>query len=226
MWLKELKLVKKGSKWAKNTCLSIPNGVGSISVKRVFDPVLTHIWPRNGPWSMPFGLFHGPKRVIWGSKWAKNTCLNSGNGPGSLLDKCIFDPFSTHFGFQNGPFSKQFGIFRGPQCATTGSKRPKNTCLSIRNGLGTTLKKIIFFRPGDSGGPSVGPTGLCCPPAPPSDHWCGGLGVSLGNSEAWKPQKVGGCGWTRCPRNSVSSHIAQDTVRYWFRACLTQTPHI
>ena len=55
------------------------------------------------------------------------------------------------------------------------------------------------------------------PPAPPSDHWYGGLGVSLGASEAWKPQKVGGCGWTRCPWNSDLSHVAQDTARAWFR---------
>ena len=57
-----------------------------------------------------------------------------------------------------------------------------------------------------------------CPPAAPSDHRYGGLGVSLGDSEAWKPQKVGGCGWTRCPRNWILSHVAQDTARAWFRA--------
>ena len=56
-----------------------------------------------------------------------------------------------------------------------------------------------------------------CPPAVQSDHWYGCLGVHLGNSEGWKLQKVGGCGWTRCPRNSVFSHIAQDTARAWFR---------
>ena len=28
---------------------------------------------------------------------------------------------------------------------------------------------------------------------------------------------MGGCGWTRCPRNSVLSHVAQDTARAWFR---------
>ena len=56
-----------------------------------------------------------------------------------------------------------------------------------------------------------------CPPAAPSDHRCGGLGVSLGDSEAWKPQKVGGCGWTRCPRNWDLSHVVQDTARAWFR---------
>ena len=67
--------------------------------------------------------------------------------------------------------------------------------------------------------PPLAPTvrRLCCPPAAPSDHWYGGLGVRLGDSEGWKPQKVGGCGWTRCPRNSVLSHVAQNTARAWFR---------
>ena len=37
---------------------------------------------------------------------------------------------------------------------------------------------------------------------------------------------MGGCGWNRCLRNSVLSHIAQDTARSWFWACLTQTVHI
>ena len=60
--------------------------------------------------------------------------------------------------------------------------------------------------------------GLGCPPAAPSDHWYGGLGVLLDVSEACKPQKVGGCGWTRCPRNWDLSHIAQDTARSWFRS--------
>ena len=54
------------------------------------------------------------------------------------------------------------------------------------------------------------------PPAPPSDHWYGGPGVSLGDSEAWKPQKVGGCEFTRCPQNLVLSHVAQDTACSWF----------
>ena len=56
-----------------------------------------------------------------------------------------------------------------------------------------------------------------CPPAPPSGHRYGGLGVSLGESEAWESQKVGGCGWTRCPPNSDLSHVAQGTARAWFQ---------
>ena len=79
---------------------------------------------------------------------------------------------------------------------------------------------MIFFAPGTQVDPPLAPTvrGLGCRPAPPSDHCYGGLGGSLGNSEAWKPQTVGGCGWTRCPRNSVLSHVTQDTACSWFRA--------
>ena len=146
-----------GSKWAKNTCLSIPYGPGSLLEKCVFDPFLTHFWSQNGPFSRHFGIFHGPKHITTSSKWAKNICLSIPNGPGSLLEKCVFDPFSTHFWSQNGPFSRHFGFFHGPKRATTGSKRPKNTCLSIPSGLGTTLEKLIFFRSGDPGGPTVGP---------------------------------------------------------------------
>ena len=155
-----------------------------------------------------------------GSKRAKNTCLSIPNGPGSLLEKHVFDPFLTHCWTQNGPFSRHFGIFHGPKRATTGSKRPKNTCLSIPSGLGTSLEKMFFFAPGTLMDPPLAPTvrGPGCPPAAPSDHWYGGLGGSLGDSEAWKPQKVGGCGWTRCPRNSFLSHVAQDTIYSWFRA--------
>ena len=116
-----------------------------------------------------------------------------------FLEKCIFDPFSTHFGGQNGPFSRHFGIFHGPKRATTGSKRPKSTCLSNPSGLGTTLEKIIFSAPGTLVDPPLAPTvcGPGCPPAPPSEQQYRGLGVSLGDSERWKPQKVGGCGWNR-----------------------------
>ena len=68
--------------------------------------------------------------------------------------------------------------------------------------------------------------GLRCPPAPPSDHWYEGLVGLLGDSEAWKPQQVGGCGWTRCPRNSDLSHAAQDTARSWGWGCFDTIAHI
>ena len=123
---------------------------------------------------------------------------------------------------------KTFGTFHGPKRVTRGSKRPKNTRLSIPNGLGITLKRIIFFATGTPVDPPLAPAvrGLWCPPTPPSDHQYKGLGVSLGDSEAWQPQKVGGCGWNRCPRTRVSSHVAQDTAGSWFRARLTQITHL
>ena len=102
-------------------------------------------------------IFHGPKCITTGSKWAKNICLCIQNGLGSLLEKRVFDPFWTHCWSQNGPFSRHFGIFHGPKRATTGSKRPKNTCLSFPSGLGTTLEKIIFFAPGTLVDPPLAP---------------------------------------------------------------------
>ena len=183
------KCITTGSKWAKNTCLSIQNGPGSLLEKRVFDPFLTHFWSQNGPFSRHFQIFRGPKHATTGSKRAKNTCLSIINGPGSFLEKCVFDPFWTHCWSQNGPFSRHFGIFHGPKRATTGSKRPKNTCLSIPSGLGTTLEKMIFFALGTLVDPPLAPTvtGLAGPPAAPSDQWYGGLRVPLGHSGAWKP---------------------------------------
>ena len=209
------KRVTTGSKRAQNTCLNIPNGPGSILEKSVFDPFLPHFWSQNGPFSRHFGIFHGPKRVTTGSKRAQNTCLSIPNGPRSFLEKRVFNPFLPHCWSQNGPFSRHFGIFHGPKRTPTGSKRAENACLSIPSGLGTTLEKMIFFAPGTLVDPPVGPTvrGPGCPPAPPSDHWYEGLGGLWGDSEAWKPQNMGGCGWTRCPRYSDLSHVAQDTAR-------------
>ena len=37
------------------------------------------------------------------------------------------------------------------------------------------------------------------------------------SNKCLEPQKVGGCGWTRCSRNRFLSHVAQDTARAWFR---------
>ena len=82
-------------------------------------------------------------------------------------------------------------------------------CFSITHGLGSFLRKVIFLPlldPIDSFGP-----------------WYGGLGVHLGNSEGWKPQNVGGCGWTRCPRNCVLSHVAKDMACSWFVAVASQS---
>ena len=107
---------------------------------------LTHFSPILGPKTAPFhiGIFHGPKRVISGSKWPKRTSVSIQVGPGSLLEKRVFDPFFTRFGSQNGPFSRHFGIFRGPKRVTTGSKWAKTTCLIIPYGPGSHFGKTRF----------------------------------------------------------------------------------
>ena len=161
----------------------------------------------------------GLNLVKMGSKRAKNTCLSIINGPESFLEKRVFDPFLTHCSSQNGPFSRDFGIFHGPKRATTASKRPKNTRLSISSGLGTTLEKMIFFALGTLVDPPLAPTvrGLAGPPAAPSDHWYGVYVSRWAILRLGNHKKGGGCGWTRCPRISFLSHVAQDTARSWFR---------
>ena len=79
------------------------------------------------------------------------------------MEKRVFHPFLTHCWSQNGPFPRHFGIFHGPKRTTTGSKLPKNTCLSIPSGLGTTLNTVIFFAVGT----------LVDPPLAPSYAWAG-----------------------------------------------------
>ena len=116
--------------------------------KNVFLTNFTHFCSGKGPLFKELWDFHGPKPVQMGSKWAKNTCPSIPDGPVSLLEKCLFDPFLTHFCSQNDPFSRHFGIFHEPKPVATDSKWAKNTCLSIPSGLGTTLEKMIFFAPG------------------------------------------------------------------------------
>ena len=38
--------------------------------------------------------------------------------------------------------------------------------------------------------------------------------------------KMGGCGWIRCARNRVLSHVAQDMVFFWFGAVGCQCAQI
>ena len=142
------------------------------------------------------------------------------NGPGSYFEIRGFDPFLAYFWFQTGPFSRHFGSLGGPKGATTGSKRVKNTCFGIPRGPGSFLQKVIFWPLVDPIDPSWHPRvwARACSVQQPSGSRYGVLGVRLRNFEGWKPQKVGGCGWTRCPRNCVLSHLARDTACSWFGA--------
>ena len=79
--------------------------------------------------------------------------------------------FSPIFGPKTAPFEGILGFFHGPKRVTTGSKRPKNTCLSIPSGVGTTLEKK-FSASGTLVDPPLAPAmrGPGCPPAPPTEH--------------------------------------------------------
>ena len=87
--------------------------------KCIFEPFFFHFWSQNGPFSRHFGIF---RVVTTGSKRAKTSCLSTPNGLGSLLEKCIFEPFLTHFWSQNGPFLRLFGIWQCSKRVTMGSK--------------------------------------------------------------------------------------------------------
>ena len=68
MWWKGLNWVKTGSKRAKSSCLSIPNGPGSLLEKRVFDPFLTHFLVPKWPIFKAFWDFPGAKTRRHGLK--------------------------------------------------------------------------------------------------------------------------------------------------------------
>ena len=131
--------VNTGPKCAKNTCLSIPNGLGSLLEEHIVDPFLTHFCSQNGVFSRHFGIYHVPKRVTTGSKQAKNARWSIPSGGGSILEKCAFDPFFV-------PKRRIFKAFWDlvPKRVTTGSKQAKNACWSIPSGGGSILEKCAF----------------------------------------------------------------------------------
>ena len=105
--------VTTSSKWVKNTCLSIPSGLGSLLENCVFDPFLTHCWSQNNPFSRLFGIFHGPKRVTTGSKQAKNTCLSTPSGLGTTFEKNHFFRPGDPSGPTIGPRRARAGLPSG-----------------------------------------------------------------------------------------------------------------
>ena len=120
-----------------------PKWTGITFAMTHFQP--TFFWSQSGPFSRNFGSLHWPNPVAMASKRAKNTSLRIPNGPRSVLEKHIFEPFLTHFRSQNGPLPRHFGIFHSQKCVTTGSKRAKNTWLSIPSGTGSLLEKCVFY---------------------------------------------------------------------------------
>ena len=86
--------------------------------------------------------------------------------------------------------------------------------------------KMIFFALGTLVDPPLAPTvlGPSCPPTPPSDHSYGGLGVSLCDSEAWKPQKVGLNGSKQAQNDLISLVCAPQMVQDQFWKITFLTP--
>ena len=88
------------------------------------------------PWyaiSVQIGAFmwlYGLKWVKIGSKRAQITRLGTPNGPGSFLEKCVFDPFLAHLWSQKRPVFRASWDSLGANWATTGSGRAKTTFLA------------------------------------------------------------------------------------------------
>ena len=108
------------------------------------------------------------------------------------MENACFDPFLTIVGPKR-PIFKAFWDFPWPKTRHHGLKTALKHLFEHPKWSRNNFGKNLFFRPGDPGAPTVGPhcAWLAGPLAAPSDHWYGGLGGSLGNSEAWKPEKVG-----------------------------------
>ena len=135
-----------GSKWAKNTCLSIPNGPALLLEKCIFGPFLTHLWSQNGPFSRHCGIVHGPKHVTTGSKRAKNILLSTPSGLGTTLEFRSGDP--------GGPTV-------GPHCARPVLPSSWHQVTLVR-GSGHLVARanapsILFL---GEGGPSIGTSRL------------------------------------------------------------------
>ena len=81
------KRMARGSKWAKNTCLSSLTSPGSFAPKRVIYNFLIFLWTQRGPFPMHFGILHRPKCITTGSKRAENTCVIIPWGLRTTLEK-------------------------------------------------------------------------------------------------------------------------------------------
>ena len=75
-----------------------PPGVGERGVDvhpspplQVAPPYGSKVRAEGTPWCIH--VAEGLNSVKTGSKWAQFTCFCTPSGPGSFLDKCVFDPF-------------------------------------------------------------------------------------------------------------------------------------
>ena len=129
---------QKGLNWAQNGLILFVSAPRMVQDHFWEKAILTHFSPifcsQNGPFSKHFGIFHMPKRVTTGSKWAKKHLFEHPQWSTINFGKTSFQPIFDQFLVPKRPLFKAFGIFHGPKRVTTGSKWGKNTCLSIPNG--------------------------------------------------------------------------------------------
>ena len=147
-----------GSKWAKNTCLSISNGPGSLLEKCAFHPFSTDFWSQNDPFSRHFGLLRRQKHFTTSSKWAKHTCLSIPNGSRSILENAFLTHFSPNL-VPKRPVFKAFWEFPWPKSRHQGLKTGQKHLFEHPKWSRNNFGKKDFFRPGGPGGPRWPP--LC-----------------------------------------------------------------
>ena len=113
--------------------------------------------------------------------------------------------------FQHPEWPNKSVLERHMRNAAAQTGHPQPTDGEVREAYG------LFWRTQKRPLPRAPPRPYCSL-APTSDQWYRGVGVFLGDSEAWRPQEVGSCGCTRCPLISHLSHVAQDTACSCFAA--------
>ena len=152
---------------------------GAMKAEGQARPVLNPWWRIMGHEKSENALKMGRFGTKSGSNGSKTHFSKSAPRPLGMLIQL----FSARF----EPLVARFGPWKIAKCLRNG---PCWNHKWVKNGSKTCFSKVD---------PTLGPTvcGLGYPVAPPSDHRYRGLGVWLGEFEAWKPQKRGGCGWTR-----------------------------
>ena len=136
--------VTTGSKWAKNTCLSIPNGAPSLLKNCVFHTFLIHFWSSNYPFLRRFGIFHGRKGATTGSKqprtlfWTSQVVRNKLQknlffAPGTFMDPWLG---AAVRGLGCPPAAPSDDSYAGLRISLTDAKASKPQKMGVAGGLG------------------------------------------------------------------------------------------
>ena len=86
-----------------------------------------------------------------------NTCLCAENGPGSLLEKYIFDPLFDPFLVPKRSIFKAFWVFQWAKTGDHGLKIGQKHLFEHAKWSMNNSGKNVLFRPEDPGGPTASP---------------------------------------------------------------------